>query len=274
MGFCCFASLVSMGSPAASAPAGATWRSVHTTAGVLDRLVDRQDETSCFWRRRQGVDPHYGRLPHAGDKVVCDVLVVDVHTVPHAPLTGDGWSAQSHLHFKYYQGLKGVCVFVCFLPVRVSPAVCSGCLWRRSRHCRTAVWGWSPGPWRMLQSGAAVFRGWSSSSPAGTWTAPSLWLLHPLQQSHSRKRVDTVKTLEIKIYQWQWRAKINQTYRKQESETGSQQLKNKLLSPHEALLKLYSCFKSSNQYACNLSSSNYNLTFKYNQMFFPPTCTK
>lgn len=117
MGFCCFASLVSMGSPAASAPAGATWRSVHSTAGVLDRLVDRQDETSCFWRRRQGVDPHYGRLPHAGDKVVCDVLVVDVHTVPHAPLTGDRWSAHSHLHFKYYQGLKGMCVFVFYLCV-------------------------------------------------------------------------------------------------------------------------------------------------------------
>lgn len=113
MGFCRLASLVSMGSPAASAPASATWWSIHSAAGVLDRLVDRQDETSCFWRRRQGVDPHYGRLPHTGNKVVCDVLVVDVHTVPHAPLTGDRWSAYSHLHFKYYLGLKGVCLSVC-----------------------------------------------------------------------------------------------------------------------------------------------------------------
>ncbi len=81
--------LVSMGSPAAPAPAGATWRSVHTAAWVLDRLIDRQDEAGRLRCRRQSVDAHDGRLPDAGSEVVCNVLVVDVHTVPHATLQRD-----------------------------------------------------------------------------------------------------------------------------------------------------------------------------------------
>lgn len=76
--------LVGVWSP--SPPAGAPWRSVHAAARVLDRLVDRQDEAGGLRRRRQGVDPHDRRLPDAGDEVVGDVLVVDVHAVPNAAL--------------------------------------------------------------------------------------------------------------------------------------------------------------------------------------------
>lgn len=74
-----------VGSPAAPPPA-APRGTVHAAAGVLDGLVDRQDETGGLGRCRQSVDAHDGRLPHAGDEVVSDVLVVDVHAVPHAAL--------------------------------------------------------------------------------------------------------------------------------------------------------------------------------------------
>lgn len=77
---------MSVGSAAASAPAGATWRSVSAAAGVLDRLVDRQDEAGRLRRRRQGVDLHDGRLPDAGEEVVGDVLAGDVHAKPEAAL--------------------------------------------------------------------------------------------------------------------------------------------------------------------------------------------
>lgn len=66
--------------------AGAARRSVHAAAGVLDGLVDRQDETGRLRCRRQGVDPHDRRLPDAGGEVVGDVLAVDVHAVPDAAL--------------------------------------------------------------------------------------------------------------------------------------------------------------------------------------------
>lgn len=72
-----------MGSPAAPPPPGGC---VRAAAGVLDGLVDGQDETGGLGRRRQGVDAYDGRLPHEGGEVVSDVLVVDVHAVPHAPL--------------------------------------------------------------------------------------------------------------------------------------------------------------------------------------------
>lgn len=79
-------SLVSVGPPAASAPAGAPWWPVHGAARVLDGLVHGQDEAGSLGRGRQGVDAHDGRLPDAGGEVVGDVLVVDVHAVPHAAL--------------------------------------------------------------------------------------------------------------------------------------------------------------------------------------------
>lgn len=77
---------MSVGSPAASSPPGATRRSVCAAAGVLDRLVNRQDEAGRLRRRRQGVDLHDGRFPDAGYEVVCDVLAVDVDAVPQAAL--------------------------------------------------------------------------------------------------------------------------------------------------------------------------------------------
>lgn len=95
------------------------------------------------------------------------------------------------------------------LPVRVWRAVCSGCWWRQSRRCRTAVWGWSPGPWRTLRSAAAVFQGWSWSNPSGTWTAPSLWLLHPLQWSHSGNGLSTVSSFAGNVHR---RAKLKRFY--------------------------------------------------------------
>ena len=76
---------MSVGSPTASAPSTAWW-SVHRAAGILDRLVDRQDQAGCLRRCGQSVDPHDGRLPDTAGEVVCDVLVVDVHAVPHTAL--------------------------------------------------------------------------------------------------------------------------------------------------------------------------------------------
>lgn len=73
----------------------------------------------------------------------------------------------------------------CLLPVRVWHAVCSGCWWRQSQRCRTAVGGWPPAPWRRPRSVTAVCQEWSWSNPAGTWTAPSRWLHHQQQWSHS-----------------------------------------------------------------------------------------
>lgn len=77
---------MSVGAPAASPPPGATWRSIYAAAGVLDRLVDRQDETGCLRRRCQSVDLYDGRLPHAGDEVISDILAVNIHAVPDATL--------------------------------------------------------------------------------------------------------------------------------------------------------------------------------------------
>ena len=49
---------------------------------VLDRLVDGEDEAGGLRGRRDGVDLDDGRLPHAGRKVVGDVLGEDVDAVP------------------------------------------------------------------------------------------------------------------------------------------------------------------------------------------------
>lgn len=77
---------VSVGSSSAPASDGATWGSVCGAARVLDGLVYGQDEAGGLRRGRQGVDAHDGRLPDAGGEVVGDVLVVDVHAVPHTAL--------------------------------------------------------------------------------------------------------------------------------------------------------------------------------------------
>ena len=76
---------MSVGSPAASAPA-ASWGTVHGASGVLDGLIHGEDQAGRLGRRRQGVDADNGRLPDARRQVVCDVLVVDVYSVPHTTL--------------------------------------------------------------------------------------------------------------------------------------------------------------------------------------------
>lgn len=73
----------------ASAPAPAPGWGVHGGAGIFDGLVDGHDEAGGLGGGRQRVDAHDGRLPHAGLEVVGDVLVVDVHAVPHAALAGE-----------------------------------------------------------------------------------------------------------------------------------------------------------------------------------------
>lgn len=72
--------------PAAAPGAG---RSVHGGPGVFDGFVHGDDEAGGLGGGRQRVDAHDGRFPHAGLEVVGDVLVVDVHAVPHPALGGD-----------------------------------------------------------------------------------------------------------------------------------------------------------------------------------------
>lgn len=73
----------------ASPPAPSTGRSVHSGTGVLDGFVHRDDEAGSLRGCCQRVDAHDGRLPHAGLKVISDVLVVHIHAVPHTSLVGE-----------------------------------------------------------------------------------------------------------------------------------------------------------------------------------------
>lgn len=77
---------VVVGSASASAPAAG--RSIHGGTGVLDGFVHRDDKAGGLGGRRQRIDSHDGRLPHAGLKVIGDVLVVHVDAVPHTSLAG------------------------------------------------------------------------------------------------------------------------------------------------------------------------------------------
>lgn len=111
---------MSMGSP--SAPAGAPWRSIHRAAGVLDGLIHWQDEAGCLRCCRQSVDTHDGGLPDTCDKVICDVFVVDVHTVPHTALQRDQQSYKVVLiscqfHLQNRRLWACVCVSVSYLCV-------------------------------------------------------------------------------------------------------------------------------------------------------------
>ena len=79
-----------MGVRPPSAPAAPGGRAVDGGARVLDGLVDGQDEAGRLGGCGQGVDAHHGRLPHARDEVIRDVLVVNIHTEPHAALQERG----------------------------------------------------------------------------------------------------------------------------------------------------------------------------------------
>jgi hypothetical protein len=70
---------------AAPAPASC-WGSVHSGAGVLDGLIYRHNKACSLRGCCQSIDPHHGWLPHKGLEVVSNVLIVDVHSIPHAPL--------------------------------------------------------------------------------------------------------------------------------------------------------------------------------------------
>ena len=50
--------------------------------GVLDGLIDGEDEASSFSSSGEGVDLDDGRLPDKRLKVVCNVLPRDVHSKP------------------------------------------------------------------------------------------------------------------------------------------------------------------------------------------------
>ena len=67
-----------------SSPAPSPWSSslLLLCLGVLDGFIHREDETCGFRGGGQSVDFHHGWLPHKGIKVVSDVLITDVHTVP------------------------------------------------------------------------------------------------------------------------------------------------------------------------------------------------
>lgn len=65
-------------------------RSIHGGAGVLDSLIHGYNKARSLRSCCQGIDAHHGWLPHKGLEVVSDVLVVDVHSVPHAPLKERG----------------------------------------------------------------------------------------------------------------------------------------------------------------------------------------
>lgn len=82
--------LVRVGASTASTSWGAAWRAVNRGAGVPDGLVHRQDEAGGLGSGGERVDAHDGRLPHARLEVVGDVLVVDVHAIPHATLADEG----------------------------------------------------------------------------------------------------------------------------------------------------------------------------------------
>ena len=74
------------GPPPAAAHGRHAARPARTAAAarprVLDGLVDGEDEAGGLRGRRDGVDLDDGRLPHAGRKVVGDILGEDVDAVP------------------------------------------------------------------------------------------------------------------------------------------------------------------------------------------------
>ena len=74
------------GPPSAAAHGRHAARTARTAAAarprVLDGLVDGEDEAGGLRGRRDGVDLDDGRLPHAGRKIVGDVLCEDVDAVP------------------------------------------------------------------------------------------------------------------------------------------------------------------------------------------------
>lgn len=66
-----------------SATAHATTRGATISSlGVLDRLVNGNNQTGGFTCSSERVNFHYARLPHTCLEVVRDVLLGDVNTIP------------------------------------------------------------------------------------------------------------------------------------------------------------------------------------------------
>lgn len=78
--------LVGMGPSTTPASTTGSWRGVNTRAGIFDGLIHREDEAGGLRGSGQSVDTYDGWLPHTCLEIICDVLVVHVHTVPRSTL--------------------------------------------------------------------------------------------------------------------------------------------------------------------------------------------
>lgn len=92
----------------APTPAPATRWGIHCGARVLDGFIYRHNKTGSLGGGRQRVDAHNGRLPHTGLKVIGDVLVVHINTIPHASLVreegrGSGYTPQQDLRAVHWE---------------------------------------------------------------------------------------------------------------------------------------------------------------------------